>query len=733
MSSAAKPSAAPNKPGGSASVSRPPKHQRVLACLLCQKRKIKCDRQFPCTQCIKSRAQCVPATLMPRRRRRRFAERDLLDHIRKCEDLLRQNSIKFDPLHKDPSAEAPSTHTTEDGSDSDDDQPEIVEHEPPPRAKLSNSGFVKKTKDFWNNVQHAFAEATYDLDSDSNGEYREKAVRKMWDHMFDNNDHLLFGSRKTVVDLSTLHPGAVQIFKLWQIYLNNVNPLFKISHTSSLQSRIIDAAGNLESVNPNLEALMFSMYSMAVLSLEPEECEAQLGTSRDTLLTGYGFACNQALLNADFLRTSNRDCLTALFLYLVSVRPKTDPRALSSMVGVVIRIAHRMGIHSESKNQRYPPFEAEMRRRLWWAILLFDARINEFIDGRGSMLTPVWDCKTPLNVDDSELRVDMKELPTDQEKPSEALFISMRSGIGDFIRHASFHLDGLNPALTTLAKVIRSSSESGTGAQKTDTLEAVVEKKYIKYCNPDNPVHYMTIWTARSFLAKYRLMEYYEGHSLQTDDELDTMNVLAMRTMEYDTKLMSSPLIKGFHWYTHFYFPFPAHIQVVMDLRRRPTSAHAVQAWKAMGDNYFARQDFLGGPKSPFFGMFAGLVLQAWEAHQAALKEQEQVGTVPEIVSDIRDRLAGQAANAISESVGDDPEPPAGFHTDLQTSMLTGFGDPAFLDRVMTLDNYAAFPSLGYTPIPPTHPSVNFAAAQQNWAAPPHWGMPGSSSDQRHF
>jgi hypothetical protein len=77
-----------------------PKPRRVLACVLCQQRKVKCERKFPCKSCIKARVQCVPATLAPRRRRRRFPERELLERLRKYEDLLHQNNIKFDPLHE---------------------------------------------------------------------------------------------------------------------------------------------------------------------------------------------------------------------------------------------------------------------------------------------------------------------------------------------------------------------------------------------------------------------------------------------------------------------------------------------------------------------------------------------------------------------------------------------------------------------------------------------------------
>lgn len=76
------------------------KPQRVLSCILCQQRKVKCDRKFPCANCVKSRAQCVPATLTQRRRRRRFSERELLDRLRTYENLLRQKNIPFESLHE---------------------------------------------------------------------------------------------------------------------------------------------------------------------------------------------------------------------------------------------------------------------------------------------------------------------------------------------------------------------------------------------------------------------------------------------------------------------------------------------------------------------------------------------------------------------------------------------------------------------------------------------------------
>jgi hypothetical protein len=76
------------------------KSPRPLACAACQQRKVKCDRKFPCNTCVKSRTQCIPVAV-PRQRRRRFPEAELLQRVRHLEDLLRQHNIDFEPLHGD--------------------------------------------------------------------------------------------------------------------------------------------------------------------------------------------------------------------------------------------------------------------------------------------------------------------------------------------------------------------------------------------------------------------------------------------------------------------------------------------------------------------------------------------------------------------------------------------------------------------------------------------------------
>ena len=153
----------------------------------------------------------------------------------------------------------------------------------------------------------------------SHAEVRHATVNKALNHLYEEgDDQLLFGSRKADINLSTLHPEQVQIFRLWQIYLDNVSPLLKVTHTPTLQPRIIDAAGHIASINPPLEALMFSIYCISTLSLSDADFRASFGLERKGLLTSYQYGCQQALLRCRILRSSDRDCLTALYLYLVS-------------------------------------------------------------------------------------------------------------------------------------------------------------------------------------------------------------------------------------------------------------------------------------------------------------------------------------------------------------------------------------------------------------------------------
>jgi hypothetical protein len=69
------------------------------SCATCARRKVKCDKLRPCSNCSRSQSECVyRASSMSQRHRKRPADEDLLSKISEYEDLLHKNNVKFQPL-----------------------------------------------------------------------------------------------------------------------------------------------------------------------------------------------------------------------------------------------------------------------------------------------------------------------------------------------------------------------------------------------------------------------------------------------------------------------------------------------------------------------------------------------------------------------------------------------------------------------------------------------------------
>jgi hypothetical protein len=64
-------------------------------CSLCARRKVKCDKGDPCSNCFKAQAQCLYEAPAPNRPRKRAADEDLLARLALYEDLMRKHNIDF--------------------------------------------------------------------------------------------------------------------------------------------------------------------------------------------------------------------------------------------------------------------------------------------------------------------------------------------------------------------------------------------------------------------------------------------------------------------------------------------------------------------------------------------------------------------------------------------------------------------------------------------------------------
>lgn len=187
----------------------------------------------------------------------------------------------------------------------------------------------------------------------------------------------MFGYSSTNVDMLSLHPPPDVARKYWEIYKENVDPLVKVLHIPSVEPILLDAFTHPEKVPRGLESLMFAIYYGAITSQMPQECQEEWGEDRTTLLNRYRFGLEQGLARANFLYCDETVILQAFVVFLILLRRNDDARKIWTLTGLVVRIAQTLGIHRDGSHFDLPPFEIEMRRRLWWQVCILDARASE--------------------------------------------------------------------------------------------------------------------------------------------------------------------------------------------------------------------------------------------------------------------------------------------------------------------------------------------------------------------
>ena len=284
-----------------------------------------------------------------------------------------------------------------------------------------------------------------------------------------------------------------------------------------------------------------------------------------------------------------------------------------------MRLAKGMGLHREASLAKQTPFEAELRRRLWWALVLFDTRKCEMSDCKDVELAPTWDCRVPLNIGDSDLFPEMKERPKDGKSPTEALFPILRAEFCNTVRYSSFYLDFTNPLFKALLK--------NPSENNIRTSEEKIEKEYLQNCDSENALHFFTIWAIRGQIAKFKLLEYYTKPIL-SDSQRDEGLELAFYMLKADTEVANHPGCKAYTWFVQSYFPFPGYIHIIQDIRRRPRGKLVGKAWEVMKENYDFRFPLNRMTISPLSKMFCKTCLTAWGRRPDCARRRSHPATI---------------------------------------------------------------------------------------------------------
>lgn len=121
----------------------------------------------------------------------------------------------------------------------------------------------------------------------------------------------------------------------------------------------------------------------------------------------------QCLVGANYTKCPPYTVETLLMYFGMEFLRSTDTQFhVFILVGIIIRVAFRMGYHREpSKFTNISPFRGEMRRRTWMLIVSLDLITSGQV-GLPRMIQPfMYDTEEPRNLLESDLYEDMVELP----------------------------------------------------------------------------------------------------------------------------------------------------------------------------------------------------------------------------------------------------------------------------------------------------------------------------------
>ncbi|KAI1400079.1 hypothetical protein F4819DRAFT_388311 [Hypoxylon fuscum] len=446
-------------------------------------------------------------------------------------------------------------------------------------------------------------------------------------------------------DTRSRHPPPNRIRQLWQIFVENIDPLTKVVHVPTLQPAIQKAASNIRTIPRSFEALMFAIYAAAVMSLNDDECKKRFCEPRKTLLLRYITATNAALLRAKFMGTTSLVVLQALAIHLLSVQDVYEPRAVWSLTGVAVRIAQGMGLERDGIFLGLSPFETEMRRRIWRLLKSQDCRAAELCGlpkFRDLDMGP-YSTKSPTNVNDDQLYPSMSSLPAESKTMTDIVFVVLGYELAKFTagRVAKFRQQGKNSSQWDRDLASGDEEEMDEAIRE---IEALLEMKYLRYCDPSQPLHLMTMLMARSCMNTVRFLTHHPRRwaSIEQTPLSERQWVLgvSIKLLEQYNMLQSSPQLKQFAWKAAFVMQWHAFIHILDTLRANPLIADAERAWELIDSTYKNNPAMIFNTRKPIHVAVGSLCLKAYNARTAALLQNKNTGppSAPEFILQLREQ-----------------------------------------------------------------------------------------------
>ncbi|KAM0425654.1 hypothetical protein ACHAPT_009186 [Fusarium lateritium] len=578
------------------------------SCAVCHRRKVRCDKKLPCSQCIRGGFPCsYPPVQNVIRRTRKTTISDVATRISEMEKTL--EAFKSGQTSPQPT---PSTALVARASN-------------PPASDTTEQNRREGLLFSKGRVSHYVNEVLFSRVIEQEHDVRTALATPRSESPPNSNASPfnpmgLLSKTSSTVPLASLHPPRPLAMRLWKMFVESVDPCNKIIHVPTTEVRVYTVLQDPSKASAENLGVCFAMYYSAATALDLEVAEAILEEDRQQALHRFKAGLEQALSEADFLENPTIALLQALAVYLAAMRVNNSGRAVWIMNGLALRAAQSIGLHRDGQKLGLSPFESEIRRRLWWHFLERDGRGGEDYGLQNpSGPNSLYSVDQPRNLHDSDLSPDIKQLP--ESRPGwtrmtlPLVNIQIARAWGRLFQMG--WSTEVTPGEEVRAQVVREAS--------------IRAHEILQGCNPLIPEQRMTVAIARFLIQKLDIVSRRQWQSLHQPDDRKfwaTEDNLceALSVLEQCNTIWEDEDLVPYHWIIRAFPQYHMIFYILRHLCACPRGPNASRAFDAVEKHLESvNHGEHGAPKGLMWTVLTALRERAMMMMQGAAGESQVV------------------------------------------------------------------------------------------------------------
>lgn len=266
----------------------------------------------------------------------------------------------------------------------------------------------------------------------------------------------------------------------------------------------------------------------------------------------------------------------------VALRSHNQSRSSWALIGLAVRIAHGLGVHKDGDGQAFSAFDAEMRRRLWWHIIVLDVQTSEDRGSAPLVAEGSFNTRMPCNLNDVDFGFESQHPLPDKK------------GVTDVVS-CLLTMDTSNTRRRINNIPFGSEQLSLTLAQKEEIVKqciARIESQYLVECDSSKGSTSLLPMRARLLVLRLWMSVQYPSHgyrpATQTYVRGQSLRII-VEVLTLMDAIEESDSAAPFQWYFQASVPWHVLAVALVELCNNRHGQLADQAWQIIDKKWSER------------------------------------------------------------------------------------------------------------------------------------------------